>query len=80
MRNSTQLKIDVMKIYKALSLVALLAVLMISCTKSDVEPVAAKTTASTNTPANTSTNTSTTQQSKDTVYAYRLIIQERWAL
>lgn len=69
-----------MKIYRTLSLVALLAVFMISCTKSDVEPAAteqANTNASTS--SNTSVTTSTsgttnppaTRQTGDTVYAYQ---------
>jgi hypothetical protein len=56
MRNNTQLKIDVMKICKALSFVVLSSVLTISCTKSNVQPAA--------TPL---ANTKTTQ---DTIYAY----------
>lgn len=53
-----------MKIYKALSLIALLPVLMSSCTKSDVQPA---TQASTQT---TTTDPTATQQAQDTIVIY----------
>jgi hypothetical protein len=66
MRNSTQLKTDVMKIYKALSIIALLPVLVVSCTKSTIQPTAAK---QTSTPT-ANTTPIATQQAQDTVVVY----------
>ena len=66
MRNSTQLKIVVMKINKALSLAALLPMLLISCTKSTVQPTAGKQTST----QTTTTNPTATQQAQDTIVAY----------
>lgn len=55
-----------MKIYKALSLAALLPGLLTSCTKSTIQPTAAK-----QTPTQTATtNPTATRQTQDTIVAY----------
>jgi hypothetical protein len=59
-----------MKILRIIPLLALSGMMLASCSKTDVTPIAATPVAETSTPA-ANTNTMATQQGRDTVYAYR---------